>query len=251
MRKTRVFVNQPLAAGDHITLANKARHHIGVVLRKQPGDVLELFNGDGCNYVAVIEFISNKALTVSIRQQRPATSESPLHIHLGQALSQNQRFDLAVQKTTELGVSRITPLLTEHSQKPAARQLGKKLKHWQQIATSAAEQSHRARVPTIETPITLAEWLEQAHGDVKWLCAINRQQPVQPHPHEASSLSLLVGPEGGFSTGEQEQALEQQFQAVNLGRRVLRTETAPVVAISLAQAWWGDLCAYSGNGEVV
>ncbi len=241
MRITRIYTEQSLALNTTIALTEQAKHHVAVVLRMKAQDSITLFNGDGVDYVGTITLINKKSVEIKLTTAHENTNESGLQIHLGQCLSQGQRFDLAIQKASELGVSEITPIISERSQKLASKQFEKKQKHWQQIAINAAEQSHRAKVPVIHKPIKLDEWLSTTKADVKWVCAISKKAEACKPSTNVTTLSVLIGPEGGLNDKEEQLAINNfKFTAVNFGRRILRTETAPIAALSLAQHFWGD-----------
>lgn len=239
MRMTRLYTSQALALHASVVLTDSAHHHLAVVLRARLNATVALFNGDGNDYSAVINTITKKHTKLTVTGVAANTNESPLHSHLGQCISQNNRFDLAVQKATEMGVTQITPLISSHAQSLGKAQLLKRQDHWQQIAVNAAEQSHRTHVPRINAAIPLSQWLHERNEAVRWVCAIGGQPP-QPTPSKANSLALLVGPEGGLSTDEVKSATVSGFSAIAMGNRVLRTETAPIAALSLAQYFWGD-----------
>jgi len=240
MRLTRLYIDIPLQEGTTIELDERTRHHCGVVLRAKAGDTVFLFNGDGNDYQATLSTVSKKSITAEIEAVIPRETESNLSIHLGQCLSSSQRFDLAVQKATEMGVCTITPLHSERSQKLASKQYAKKLAHWQSIAIHACEQSHRGVIPEILEPLHPYEWMKAQQSDKKWFCSIS-EQGLNTENDSVSSLSILVGPEGGLTEEEEHYAKTYDFQAVQLGKRILRTETAPIAAISLAQYFWGDI----------
>ena len=239
MRITRLYIHQPLAVNTTITLDDKPHHHLAVVLRARLNDQVVLFNGDGHEYNGVISAISKKQTHINLTTSTPNLNESPLHIHLGQCISQNSRFDFAIQKACEMGVHIITPILSNHSQSFNKQQLEKRLTHWQQIAVNAAEQSHRATVPAIKPAVAIDQWLNQRQEDAKWVCAIGGKTPLKGE-NPVNSLAMLIGPEGGLSRNEVTSAIDQGFCTMTMGKRVLRTETTPIAAISLAQFFWGD-----------
>lgn len=241
MRVNRFFTKQALEPGSDIALEAAISRHLGRVLRARVGDAVTLFNGDGHNYTASVTLSSKDAVTVHIQQRDPCHTESPIEVTLGLALSKGDRFDWAVQKATELGVSAIAPLYTERVdfQIPENR-VSRRTEHWQQIVISACEQSGRARIPDVLSPQTLESWCKQIGADEKYVLdlASDNQNPSSAPP---SSIALLVGPEGGLTSGEIGVAMQLGFRRLQLGPRVLRTETAPVVALSVLGARWGDL----------
>lgn len=240
MRIPRVFEDQPLKLGDEITLGEFATQHLGRALRMKPGYQIILFNGQGGEYSAELTQVSKKQVCARITDFSDAVVESPLKIHLGQCLSRGERMDYAVQKATELGVSQLTPIFSERCEvKLNAERQSKRVQHWQQVAVSASEQSLRCQVPDIHTPKALQSWLNDADNDLKLVL-----DPRAPHAlgsfQQPASVSLLIGPEGGLSDDEVELAKQAGFLPIALGPRVLRTETAPVAALTLLQYLWGD-----------
>jgi 16S rRNA (uracil1498-N3)-methyltransferase len=204
------------------------------------GDKLRLFNGDGRFYPASITEAGKKSFVAQIDSAEPCLSESSLLTHIGQVMSRGDRMDYAIQKSTEMGVTEITPLFSERCEvKLSPERAEKRRLHWQQIAISAAEQCGRAKVPHIHPPVPIEVWLKQCeglslvlhHGDTQNLETLDPPKKV----------NLLIGPEGGLSESEIEQARQNNFISTTLGPRVLRTETAPVTALSIVQWLWGDL----------
>lgn len=240
MRIPRIFVDLPLNTSS-ITLPEEAAAHVGRVLRMQPGDALQLFNGDGNNYAACIEQVSKKQVLVSVTSSAPNPTESNLHLHLGQVISRGDRMDFAIQKAVELGVNTITPLFSERcGVKLDGERLEKKQQQWQKIVYSACEQSGRSRIPKILPALQLANWLAEPTKDLKltlhpW--ATDTIKTLKP----AHSIRLMIGPEGGFSEQEMTAALAAGYLGIRLGPRVLRTETAALTAISALQLQCGDL----------
>jgi 16S rRNA (uracil1498-N3)-methyltransferase len=183
--------------------------------------------------------VGKKTVSVELTEQLPGQPESPLQVHLGQGLSRGERMDWAIQKATELGVAQITPIVSERCEvRLKDERVDKRLAHWQQVASSACEQCGRSTLPIIHPPMLLADWLQQVQADLK-LVLHPVAEPMLSHA-KPSSLAFLIGPEGGLSEAEVTQATGHGFQAARLGPRVLRTETAAVVALTVAQQLWGD-----------
>ena len=238
MRLSRFFIDAPLSLGQH-ELPEAQAHYIGRVLRHAAGDAVQLFDGSGQEYLGALIEVGKKAVRVELREQLAGQAESPLRIHLGQGLSRGERMDWAIQKATELGVSEITPIVSERCEvRLKDERADKRLAHWRQVAISACEQCGRSVLPVIHAPIILAEWQGHVQAELK-LVLHPVAAPLESHarPH---SLAFLIGPEGGLSEAEVEQAKAAGFHAARLGPRVLRTETAPVVALAVAQQLWGD-----------
>ncbi|WP_278959561.1 16S rRNA (uracil(1498)-N(3))-methyltransferase [Aquipseudomonas alcaligenes] len=238
MRLSRFFIDAPLSLGQH-ELPEAQAHYIGRVLRHAAGDAVQLFDGSGQEYLGALIEVGKKAVRVELREQLAGQAESPLRIHLGQGLSRGERMDWAIQKATELGVSEITPIVSERCEvRLKDERADKRLAHWRQVAISACEQCGRSVLPVIHAPVSLAEWQGHVQAELK-LVLHPVAAPLESHarPH---SLAFLIGPEGGLSEAEVAQAKAAGFHAARLGPRVLRTETAPVVALAVAQQLWGD-----------
>lgn len=222
-------------------LDDEAANHVGRVLRMSSGAELILFNGDGYNYPAVISSSDKKRVTVTVAAAQPNPVESPLRIHLGQGISRGDRMDFAIQKAVELGVTEITPLFTERcGVKLEGDRLAKRNEQWQKIAISACEQSGRSIVPVVHPAISLTQWLAQQTKELKLTLhprADDTIKTLQP----ATQVRLVIGPEGGFSDQEMALTAEAGFTGIQLGPRVLRTETAALTAISALQLQFGDL----------
>jgi 16S rRNA (uracil1498-N3)-methyltransferase len=241
MRLTRIYTPQALTLNATIALEQQASHHLARVLRAHIGDEVFLFNGDGGEFVGRISGITKQDVTVELHMFVDASNESPLSIHLGICISKGDRMDLVMQKATELGVSQITPLLSERSQiKRNKEALEKKLRHWQQVVVSACEQSGRNYVPQVNHVENSIDWFETCDSQAKLIldpfCDRNTETIQQ-----VDSVALAIGPEGGFSEQEISCANACGFNGLNLGPRILRTETAPLAAITLCQTKWGDI----------
>lgn len=242
MRNPRIYLDTPLSAGETVKLSDDALGHIVRVLRLPEGAELTLFNGDGSNYFAQLCQVSKKAAQAKIISVNKADNESPLTIHLGQGISRGDRMDFTLQKSVELGVTEITPLFTERcGVKLTGERLAKKQQQWQKIVISACEQSGRAFVPKVNTPVLLNDWLSQETNELKLNLHPKAQHSITNLPIESDKVRLLIGPEGGLSDEEIDQASNAGFTDVLLGPRVLRTETAALTAITALQCRYGDL----------
>ncbi|TNF07469.1 MAG: 16S rRNA (uracil(1498)-N(3))-methyltransferase [Gammaproteobacteria bacterium] len=242
MREIRVFTDQPLAIGSEVTLEDQVARHLGAVLRLKNGDPVTLFNGQGGEYPSHLTDCSSKRARAQILDYIAVDRESPLSIHLGIGLSRGDRMDWAIQKATEAGVSEITPLYTERTEvKLKNDRREKKLSHWQHIVASACEQCYRNRLPVIHEPTSLQTWLNEISTDKKLVLHHRSEQTLkQLHAETPSSVALLIGPEGGLSPDEIDTAIQHDFEPLTLGPRIFRTETAPVIAITILQSVWGD-----------
>lgn len=238
MSLPRFFIAAPLALGVY-ELPEAQAHYLSRVLRLTVGAAVQLFDGSGYEYRGELTHVSKKIVQVDLRERLDGLAESSLRIHLGQGLSRGERMDWAIQKATELGVDELTPLFTDRCEvRLNGERAQKRLEHWQQIAISACEQSGRSKVPVIHPPQQLKDWQAAVQADLKLLLH-PVAQPLTEHT-TPSTLAFLIGPEGGLTENEVAQASTYGFQPARLGPRVLRTETAPVVALSVAQQLWGD-----------
>ncbi len=243
MRLTRVYVDAPLEPGGCITLIGTTAAHLSRVLRLRPHAALTLFNGLGGEYGARIERMQGSEVTVVLEEHRPIERESPFPLTLAQGISRGERMDLVVQKATELGVSRLVPVLTERSVvRLDAEQSDRKSSHWRAIAVAACEQCGRNRLPEVALPGPLQAFLRQpADESVQLLLSPSAPRRIEEVPRPANGAIVLIGPEGGLSEEEQELARQAGYTAVNLGPRVLRSETAAIAALTLLQRQFGDL----------
>lgn len=239
MRLSRFFIDAPLSLGQH-ELPEAQAHYIGRVLRHAVGDAVQLFDGSGREYLGELIEVGKKSVRVELRECIAGLAESPLRIHLGQGLSRGERMDWAIQKATELGASEITPIISARCEvRLKDERADKRMMHWRQVAISACEQCGRSVLPMIHPPLELDAWLQQIEADLKLVLHPVAEPWVSHTPPR--SLAFLIGPEGGLSDAEVDQARGAGFESARLGPRVLRTETAPVVALSVAQQLWGDL----------
>jgi 16S rRNA (uracil1498-N3)-methyltransferase len=241
MRKPRIHTTADLRENSQVQLQGAAGHYLSRVLRRGVGDRVYLFNGRGGEYEAQILSIVHGNTELEVFQRRAGECESPLAVHLGLAVSRGERMDWAVQKATELGVDNLTPLRSEHGEvKLSAQRSDKKRRHWQQIAISACEQCGRNTIPTIQPCQPLDHWLQGEPVDLALVLAAGGKPMGHWSTATPASLKLLIGPEGGLSDKELDRAAAAGFETAALGPRILRTETAPVAALSLAQYLWGD-----------
>lgn len=242
MRISRIYLDQLLAVGTEVSLGPEAARHLVTVLRAKVGTQLIVFNGRGGEYRATLTEADNKKAAARIEAFEDIDRASPLKIHLGIGLSRGDRFDTVIQKATELGVSEVTPLYTERTEvKLKGDRANKKLRHWQQIAISACEQCQLNRVPTVHPPVSLGGWLSSIDADQKFVLHHRSDKALRDYTSRPGSIALAIGPEGGLSEEEIEACRGKGFEHLTLGPRVLRTETAPLTALSLLQFTWGDL----------
>ena len=240
MREIRVFSALVLQAGMEIELDDNAHRHVARVLRLAVGDALTLFNGDGFDYVGEIGFCDRRVTRVRILSREAPGNESPLHLTLFAALLKGEAMDRVMQKAVELGVSRIVPVAAARSEAlPAGERRDKKLAHWQGVIVASAMQCGRAVLPALDEITPLAAVLDAADG-LRWIFSPHHA-PTADAPASADHLSLLIGPEGGFTPGEVAAAQSAGWFIQHLGPRILRADTAATVAIARAQSRYGDL----------
>ncbi len=243
MRVTRVHVPEPLVEGAAVVVPPSVAYHLTRVLRMRLGALIIVFDGTGNEHYAEISSVNGEQVSVKIAEPIRGTTESPLHITLVQGISRSERMDWTLQKATELGVHAIVPVITARSVvRLDDRQANKKLEHWQAVVVGACEQSGRRVIPIVHTPLRLHDYLVQSNSDDMRL-VLDPTAPIaltglQRPP---KTIQLLIGPEGGLDDDELQRAVGSGFTAVRLGPRILRTETASVVALSVLQALWGDL----------
>ncbi len=241
MRLTRIYYPGSLAAGDSLELGKDTLHYLRNVLRLQKGQELLLFNERDGEFSAEIAAVSKSSLEVSLRSRQREAQIPGFNLSLGLALSKGDRMDYGIQKSAELGVNNITPLRCEHSEaKLKPDRLQNRMAHWRRIGVSAAEQSDRFDVPVINEPLPFTEWIERP-GDHARLLFDPLGEESLPDALERDAIAVTIGPEGGFSPAELDAAKQNGFRVCRLGPRVLRTETAPVVALAILQHRYGDM----------
>lgn len=252
MTEPRVYADVDLAVDATVTLPEGAYQHLIVVLRRVKGDAVAVFNGRGDEFYGAIDSVARREVSVRLVGRRERDPESPLRITLGQAVSKGDRMDFAIQKAVELGVTEIQPLVSDHVVvKLSEERWLRKQEHWQAVAVSAAEQSGRTRVPKVLPVIDLRDFI--AHGTgapgsghtgivaLKLMLAPGAGTAPGALKHGGQPIHLLVGPEGGFSELELRLADLAGYTALQFGPRILRTETAGMVALAVLQSLWGDL----------
>lgn len=240
---TRIYQNCPLTEYSTVTLDELASHHLARVLRAKVGEKVVLFNGQGDEYSAVIQDIHKKTVCVEVLKKIQRDVESALDLSLAQGISRGEKMDYTIQKAVELGVKRIIPLFTERCNVKLDSERGeKRLQHWQSIIISACEQSGRNCIPDIHMPGTLESWLPTVTADHRLVLSPYAKSRLKDQPIQSSArVVLLIGPEGGLSDKEIALAEQFDFLPLNLGQRVLRTETAALAAISALQSVFGDM----------
>lgn len=230
----RFYIETELNTGNTIELTESVFHHWVRVLRSKEQEQAIFFNGKGGEYIVTLTEINKKNAFVSIDQFNPIDRTAPAKVILGQVMSKGDRMDYAIQKATELGVTTIQLLTSERCEMRLKYDRDqKKLDHWQSVAIAACEQCGMNIVPNVLAPISLTDWVKSAQlPQSRFVLAPNKDQNNVLLNSEPD-LALLIGPEGGLSEAEIETANQNHFQSWCIGDRVLRTETAPVVALSI------------------
>ena len=236
----RFFVPMKLSPEAEIELPERATRHCAV-LRLRTGDEVAVFNGEGGEFSAELTRVSRGEVRARLISRQDVERESPLAITLAQCLSSADRMDITLQKSTELGVSRIVPLASRRSVvKLSSERAGKRVAHWRNVLVAACEQCGRNRLPTVDAIADLADFLGAPGGEgARVLLAPDASRDLKSL-EPSNTVTLLVGPEGGLAPDERRQAEASGFVPIRFGPRVLRTETAPLAAIAAMQSLWGD-----------
>ncbi len=242
MRISRVYIGVPLVVGDEIAIDKARSHYLNHVLRLASGANVVLFNGlEAIDYHATLQ-MQGKKLSARIVSASATATESQIQTEIIQGLGRSDHMDWMIQKTTELGVSKIVLFNAERSQSPINKSLlDKKLAHWRGVSISACEQCGRSLLPTIEFQQSLKSAIDSSNAPVKLLLAFDAPPMTGFLAPGITDIAILLGPEGGLNKSEIETATNHGYQPVSLGPRVLRTETAATVALTLAQAMLGDM----------
>lgn len=242
MRAVRIYQPGNYDTGQLLALSPEASQHVGVVLRMQVGEHLTLFCGDNREFEATIEAVKKKQVIVAVGSINDINRESPLAIHLAQAISKGERMELVMQKAAELGVASIIPVITERCVvKLDNERMTKKLNQWQSIVIAACEQSGRNKIPIVHSPMTLSRFMEHVDSELRFILHPSGNKTWRDYTIGASDITVLIGPEGGLSEQEVQYTFKHGFQPLSLGPRILRTETAAITALSVLQAVGGDL----------
>lgn len=244
MPRTRLYIAGSFAPDTQVALDADKAHYVSRVLRLRVNDTLSVFDGEGGEYAATIQGLSKTGATLRIDAVTKTETETNLRVHLVQGISRGDRMDFVVQKATELGVKRVTPILTKHGVvKLDKARAEKRRDHWQKIAASACEQCGRVRLPLIDVPVPFENWLDNKprRVDAQLILSPGAATSLTGIETPETKVCVLIGPEGGFSAAEFEGANAAGFQPVSLGPRVLRTETAAIATLAILQSRWGDL----------
>lgn len=243
-RIPRIHWPHSLSEGNTVELDASAAQHIVRVLRLGPGQAIRLFDGKGLEADGRLQQVARKSVVVRLEAVRCASLESPLQVTLAQAVCRSDRMDFALQKAVELGVSTIIPLMAERSRPPGdPRRLARKQAHWQGVIIAACEQSGRAHVPWCTPVQSLDSWLQARPAAVDMGLVLDPAAGcrLRDCPRPRGKITVLIGPEGGLSRAELQQATTCGFWPLRLGPRILRTETAGIATLAGLQVLWGDL----------
>jgi 16S rRNA (uracil1498-N3)-methyltransferase len=240
----RFYFEERLSVGGKIEIKGTEAKHIKDVLRLRGGDQVLLFDGSGMEFKGEVAGISKTQVSVDILEAKAGETESPIEIILGQGIPKSDKMDLIVQKSTELGVSRIVPLYTERVVPKAFSP--NKLERWRRIAVEACKQSGRVKVPEVSEPLKLGEFVKSIDASSLKLVPWEGEREVSlktalPSSLKSGKIALVIGPEGGLSDSEIESSRKAGFVPVSLGRRILRTETVPLSLLSIIQYLYGDI----------
>jgi len=242
MGTIRVYIDAPLTCRRELQLPEAQSHHLGRVLRLRPGAVIYLFNGTGGSFRTEISAVHKQLVTVLPDEFIPDRTFSTLPINLAQGISRGRHMDYTIQKAVELGVARIIPLVTEHGNVHLeAERQDHKLSHWRKIIIGACEQCGRNLLPELWEPVAYADWIATPSAALRLLLDPGTDRTLGSITPVPGEVTILSGPEGGFSESEIAIANAQGCLAVRLGPRILRTETAAIAAISACQTLWGDM----------
>jgi 16S rRNA (uracil1498-N3)-methyltransferase len=248
MRIPRIFIDTELSVNSTFALPDSAFQHLCKVLRLKSDHPIRVFNGrefngKGGQFNATLCDVEKRSANIHVTDFEALDNESPIQVTIGQTLSRGERMDYAIQKSVEAGVFAIQPLFSERCEvKLHDSRAEKRQQHWQQVAISAAEQCGRGVVPIVYPPIELSEWLEKCNEMLKLTLHHHSAKPIRQYEQPTNNqVALLIGPEGGLTEKEVQLAEKSGFNAIALGPRVLRTETAPVVALSVINTLWGDI----------
>jgi 16S rRNA (uracil1498-N3)-methyltransferase len=247
MSANRFFIAASDIEGDQVRLSREQSHQISHVLRLQTGDAITVLDGSGQEYDVTLTAVNSAETVGQITTQRRAAGEPTVEVTLFQSLLAREKFEWVLQKATEVGVAQVAPVLTERSLVRVKRMEDNKLDRWRRIVAEAAEQSHRGRIPKLDQVCTFPEAMVRLRDFDRCLIAAPFQQAAALRDTlrglggTESSIALLIGPEGGFTPEEVAQAVETGAVPISLGPRVLRTETAAVVAAALVLYELGEM----------
>ena len=241
MGQPRIFVDVRLGPGAQFALGPEAAQHVGKALRLKTGDAITVFDGRGGEYEALITRMDKGHVDVKAGGFSEIERESPVAVGLVQGLPEADKMDLVIQKSVELGVAWIQPVICERSVvRLSGERAARREAHWRRVAIAACEQSGRNRVPEVRPTLGFLSWIA-IPSEATRLMFSPLAEPLTGRSAPAGPMELLIGPEGGLSERERDLAQSRGFERAGLGPRVLRTETAPLAALAVINALWGDL----------
>jgi 16S rRNA (uracil1498-N3)-methyltransferase len=247
MGVNRFFISRSDIRGDQVRLGREQAHQVCHVLRLKPGDTIVVLDNDGMECDVTLTTVRPVEVAGQVAGRRRAHGEPTVQVTLFQSLLTREKFEWVLQKGTEVGVTEFVPMQTERSLLRARVIEEKRLDRWRRIVTEAAEQSHRGRIPTVEPAITfhdaVAQLKDYGRSIIAAPCdeAATLREALQDITGATASVAIMIGPEGGFTDEEVALACEKDAVRVGLGPRVLRTETAAVVACALVLYELGDM----------
>lgn len=239
---TRLYYSGSIETGQTLCLDKNASHHLIRVMRNRINAELLLFNGDSFEYPSTIVDDNVKNCLVQVNEKKLTHCESPQKIALLQGISRSDRMDACLQKSTELGVTSVIPVICNRTTtKLNANRAQKKQQHWQQVIISACEQSGRCVIPELKPIMSYSDALTTSTNDCKLVLSPDSSTGFKDIANPASGITILVGPEGGLTQDELKLAISTDYKEIRLGPRILRTETAGPACITAIQTLWGDL----------
>jgi len=244
MRKKRIqrfYIEKIEDPKAHFEITGEQCHYVTKVIRLQAGDQMILFDESGSEWMSKIIDGKKNRLLVELEEKTIPNRESPIKTTLIQSISRGQRMDTVMQKSTELGINRIVPVFSTNTVvKMNQDKIQKRLHHWRKILISASEQSGRTQIPNLIDPINLdAECLQKYKSDLSIFFDTTGQDSLDGN--KPKEITLVIGPEGGFTKEEKQIAIDNEYSVIQSGPRLLRTETAPIMALSILQYLYGDL----------
>jgi 16S rRNA (uracil1498-N3)-methyltransferase len=241
MASPRIHCDLRLGPGAQFPLPQDAANHVARALRLRVGDALVVFDGRGGEYEAAILRIDRDRVDVKVGGFRDVDRESSVQVGLVQGLPEADKMDWILQKSVELGVTWVQPIVCERSVvRLSGERAARRQAHWQRVMIAACEQCGRNVVPELRATAAFRDWAAQPSLAARWMLAPGAGESLAAQPQPAGPVELLVGPEGGLSEKELDIATTIGFSALTLGPRVLRTETAPLAALAAMQSLWGD-----------